>query len=203
WVADGKLQLRGLATQPLRAAVFPPLPKPRAAGLLTRQDGALQRLEFKADASEPSLRVTATRPAGKAPPVLKGGPAGAALQPAPEAFGSAATWSLQLPRPLAPRAEDVLLELDFVGDIGRVFAGSRMLDDWYYNGQRWQIGLGQFDLEPGQTLSLSVLPLRADAPIYIDAAHRPAFAEGQTQVAELRGARLLPLRRVAIAWGRR
>jgi hypothetical protein len=43
-----------------------------------------------------------------------------------------------------------------------------------------------------------VLPLRADAPVYIDAAHRPKFADGQAQVAELRGARLLPVRRVAI-----
>jgi beta-galactosidase len=54
-------------------------------------------------------------------------------------------------------------------------------------------------LKPGAELKLSVLPLRADAPIYIDAAHRPAFAAGQTQVAELRGARLLTVRRVAIA----
>ncbi len=73
-----------------------------------------------------------------------------------------------------------------------------MLDDWYYNGQRWQVGLRQFALKPGAELRLNVLPLRADAPIYIDAAHRPAFADGQAQIAELRGARLLPVRRVSI-----
>ncbi|MGM9480336.1 beta-galactosidase [Roseateles sp. NT4] len=198
WVAEGKLQLRGLATEPLHAAVFPALPQPKAPGLQVRLDGPLQHLEFKAGAAEPTLQVTATRPARNAPPVLKGGLAHAAVQPVPEAFASAATWSLKLPQPLAPNAEDVLLELDFVGDIGRVFAGPRMLDDWYYNGQRWQIGLRQFALKPGAELQLSVLPLRADAPIYIDAAHRPVFASGQTQVAELRGARLLPIRRVAI-----
>ncbi len=198
WVADGKLQLRGLSTQALHAAVFPALTKPKAAGLRTRLDGPLQHLEFAPDMAEPQLQVAATREARKAPPVLKGGLAKAAMQPIPEAFASAATWSLKLPQPLAPNAEEVLLELDFVGDIGRVFAGPRMLDDWYYNGQRWQIGLRQFALKPGAELQLSVLPLRADAPIYIDAAHRPAFVDGQTQVAELRGARLLPVRRVAI-----
>lgn len=198
WVADGRLQLRGPATQALHAAVFPALPRPRAAGLQTRMDGPLQHLEFKPDTAEPQLQITATRPAGMAPPVLKGGLAKAAVQPIPEAFASAATWSLKLPRPLAPQADDVLLELDFVGDIGRLFDGNRLLDDWYYNGQRWQIGLRQFALLPGAELRLSVLPLRADAPIYIDAAHRPDFAAGQTQRAELRGARLLPLRRVAI-----
>lgn len=199
WVADGKLQLRGLATQPLHVAVFPALAKPRATGLQVRQDGPLQHLEFKADASAPTLQVSPTRPARNAPRILKGGLAGAALQPIPEAFASAATWSLKLPQPLGRQAEDVLLELDFVGDVGRVFAGTRLLDDWYYNGQRWQIGLRQFGLKPGQELKLAVLPLRADAPVYIDAAHRPSFAAGQAQVAELRGARLLPIRRIAIA----
>ncbi|WP_457352651.1 beta-galactosidase [Roseateles sp. P5_D6] len=199
WVADGKLQLRGIGPQPLRAAVFPALPGPRAVGLKVGQNGLLQRLELAGDNAQPTLQISPTRPARAVPPVLKGGLAKAAVQPIPEAFAAAATWSLKLPQPLAPNAEDVLLELDFVGDIGRVFAGSRMLDDWYYNGQRWQIGLRQFALQPGAELQLSVLPLRGDAPVYIDAAHRPAFAAGQTQVAELRGARLLTVRRAAIA----
>lgn len=197
WMADGKLQLRGLATQPLQAAVFPALPKPQAAGLQVRQDGLLQRLVLAASAAEPALQTRQTREARTVPPIRIGGHANAAVQPIPEAFAAAASWSLKLPAQL-PVAEDVLLELDFVGDIGRVFAGTTMLDDWYYNGQAWQMGLKQFGLKPGAELKLTVLPLRADAPIYIDAAHRPKFAAGQTQVAELRSARLLPVRRVAI-----
>lgn len=199
WVADGRLQLRGLATAPLQAAVFPALPKPRAAGLNVTQDGLLQRLSLPADTAAPVLKATATRPAGNAPRLMKGGLANATVQPIPEAFAAAAAWSLTLPQQLPAGLEDVLLEIDFVGDIGRLFDGTRMLDDWYYNGQRWQIGLRQFSLKPGATLDLSVLPLRADAPVYIDAAHRPTFAAGQTQVATLRGARLLPIRRVSIA----
>lgn len=198
WVAGGKLQLRGLATEPLHAAVFPALPKPKAVGLQLSQDGPLQHLLFKPEGREPALQLSQTRQARSAPPVRIGGHANAALQPIPEAFAAAASWSLKLPPQLPPQAEDVLLELDFVGDIGRLFAGTTMLDDWYYNGQRWQIGLKPLGLKPGAALKLNVLPLRADAPIYIDAAHRPRFAEGQTQVAELRGARLLPIRRVAI-----
>ncbi|MFG6465034.1 beta-galactosidase [Pelomonas baiyunensis] len=199
WVANGQLQLRGPATQPLRASVFPALPHPKAAGLQVRQDMLMQHLELPATrTADPVLQVQATRAAGTAPPVLKGGLAGAAVQPVPEAFATAATWALRLPRTAPARTEDVLLELDFVGDIGRLFAGTRLLDDWYYNGQTWQIGLKQFALKPGATLSLSVLPLRADAPIYIDAAHRPAFAAGQTQVADLRSARLRAVRQGAI-----
>lgn len=198
WVEDGKLQLRGPATQPLQAAVFPALARPRAPGLQLRLDGPLQHLDFRPETGEPALQVSAVREARAAPAVRIGGHAGAALQPIPEAFGAAASWSLKLPPKLPRQAEDWLLELDFVGDIGRLFAGPRLLDDWYYNGQRWQVGLRQFALKPGAELRLNVLPLRADAPIYIDAAHRPAFADGQAQVAELRGARLLPVRHVSI-----
>jgi beta-galactosidase len=198
WVADGKLQLRGVGPRPLGAAVFPALPQPSAPGLQIKRDGVLQRLALPANPAQPTLHIAAMRPAGQAPKVLNGGLAGAAVQPIPEAFATAATWALKLPAPAPDKDEDLLLELDFVGDIGRVFAGTTMLDDWYYNGQRWQIGLRQFGLKPGAELRLSVLPLRADAPIYIDAAHRPAFAPGQAQVAELRGARLLSVRRAAI-----
>ncbi len=199
WVAQGQLQLRGPATAPLQAALFPALPHPKAPGLVVTRDGPLQQLSLPGTVAEPALQVVPQRQPGRAPPVLKGGLANAALQPIPEAFATAAGWALKLPASLPPSAEEVLLELDFVGDIGRLFFGTRLLDDWYYNGQRWQVGLRQFGLKGGETLDLNVLPLRADAPIYIDASHRPTFPEGSTQVAALRSVRLLPLRRVSIA----
>ena len=52
WVADGRLQLRGLATAPLQASVFPALPKPRAAGLNVTQDGLLTVVTGQDEAAE-------------------------------------------------------------------------------------------------------------------------------------------------------
>lgn len=141
WVAGGQLQLRGVGSASLSAAVFPALPNPRAPRLQVVQDGLLQRLNVAAVPAQPLLQVSPTRQADNAPKVLTGGLAGAALQPVPEAFAGAATWALKLRAQLPPDTDDVLLELDFVGDIGRLFAGTRMLDDWYFNGQKWQIGL--------------------------------------------------------------
>ena len=68
-----------------------------------------------------------------------------------------------------------------------------MLDDWYFNGQHWQWRL---DKTPSP-LTLSVLPLRADAPVYIDRAHRPDF-KGQAQVAALRSVRVIPIYRMKL-----
>ena len=45
-----------------------------------------------------------------------------------------------------------------------------------------------------------MLPLRADAPIYIDRAHRPDFGDNKKpQIAELRGVSVKPVYRLAIA----
>lgn len=197
WAANGRLQLRGPASEELRASVFPALPHPSAPGLKLAAAGVFQQLQLPAAPIELPLQAQATRPAGAAPRILKGGHANAAVQPGPEAFGSSATWTLRLPA-VPHQAEEVLLSLDIVGDIGRLHAGTALIDDWYYSGQGWELGLRQRGLAAGGSLNLSVLPLRSDAPIYIDRAHRPAFSAGQTQVAELRGARLVALRRVEI-----
>jgi hypothetical protein len=196
-VEQGKLQLRSVGEAQVRVAVYPALAK--AAALKPAQrEGALQWLE--ADFTPRDIAVTArlVREARSVPPVLRGGLAGAAVQPVPEAFAKAASWRLELSGADLKGLDDALLELDFVGDIGRLFAGTQMLDDWYYNGQRWQVGLKNVQSLLKQPLSLSVLPLRADAPIYIDRAHRPDFA-GKPQVAELRSVAVKPVYRLAIA----
>jgi hypothetical protein len=44
---------------------------------------------------------------------------------------------------------------------------------------------------------LTVLPLRADAPIYLPREHRPDFG-GKPQLAELKGVKVVPVYRVEI-----
>jgi beta-galactosidase len=98
---------------------------------------------------------------------------------------------------LARKGEpDALINLDFVGDIGRLFDGTRMLDDWYYSGYGWQYAAKHAGQGQGP-LTLSVLPLRADAPVYIPKEGRPDFA-GQPQIASLRGVTVTPVYRLDI-----
>lgn len=78
--------------------------------------------------------------------------------------------------------------------MGRLFAGTDMLDDWYYSGYTWQVALRHLGTKP---LALTVLPLRADAPIYLPAAARPDFG-ASGQVATLRGVRVVPVYRLTV-----
>ncbi|MDC8786827.1 beta-galactosidase [Roseateles koreensis] len=210
-VAGKTLTLLSTLQPKVRVAVYPPIQAVPHSNLplqTATQDGVFQVLEAQHPAVTVEARWNALRPAGEAPPVMKGGLAGAALQPIPEAFSKAAAWQIewpQLPANAGQTLEDMLLQVDFVGDIGRLFAGAQLMDDWYYNGQLWQMSLKHLaGMNPPQgaqksaaqalPLQLSVLPLRADAPIYLPAEHRPDFGSA-TQLARVRELKWLPVYR--------
>ncbi|MET0266212.1 MAG: beta-galactosidase [Duganella sp.] len=189
---DDGLTLRSTGSPDFRLGVFPPLAS--AHGLKQSVDGVFQVLSAQLPAREIAPVVTPLRPAQAAPPVRIGGNARAALAPIPEAFKAAASWQIALPPNALEGLDDALLNIDFVGDIGRLYAGTDMLDDWYYSGYGWQYGLRQLagSGRGDQPLTLSVLPLRADAPIYLDQRARPDFA-GAEQLAQLRKVSVTPV----------
>lgn len=199
WFQNGRLVLRSVGKPAMRAAVYPPLATPIKAGAPVREsgrDGLFQVLEASLPGQTVAVTATPIRPSGRMPPVRIGGKARAALLPDPETFGVSAAWALKL-GPIPKGLDGALLDIDFSGDVARLFEGTRMVDDWYYNGQRWQFGLGNLGTRRPGPLTLTVLPLRADAPIYLPEEHRPDFG-GQAQVAELRGVKVVPTYRIEI-----
>ncbi len=197
------LQLRSAGQNKFRVAVYPAINKtPKASTPLisAANDGVFQVFEAEQKALHFDATVTQVRQAQAMPPVMIGGLAKAAIQPTPESFKNAASWQISLPpeqlKQLS-KLDDALLEIDFVGDIARLFSGTRMLDDWYYFGYGWQVGLKQHAAALTQPLSLSVLPLRSDAPIYLPKEYRPDFA-GQSQLATLRKVHVTPVYSLAI-----
>ncbi|WP_322405116.1 beta-galactosidase [Massilia luteola] len=198
---SGRLVLRSAGQPHVRAAVYPPLPVSPAASTALKtdgRDGLFQVLEATLPARDVAVAVKPLRPAGTAWPVRIGGNARAAVAPYPEAFGASAAWQLDVAA--AGRSKDVdslLLDIDFTGDVARLFDGTRMVDDWYYNGQRWQFDLANLPAQRQGPLTLTVLPLRADAPIYLPREHRPDFG-GKPQLAEVHAVKVVPVYRVEI-----
>jgi hypothetical protein len=63
--------------------------------------------------------------------------------------------------------------------VARLYAGNRLIDDDFYHGAPWEIGLRNIPaLDLKQGLVLEILPLRQDAPIYLAAGARPALPPG-------------------------
>jgi beta-galactosidase len=181
---DGAWVLRSTDAASFEVAVFPPIEQ--EFEVLSRGDD-FQRFIARAPETHVDIDVTQMREAQAAPPVRIGGAANAAIEPIPEAFGKAAAWRISLP-PEAYSA-NACLTIDYVGDIGRLFSGATMIDDHFYNGLPWRIRLHDVAADPHAPLMLTVLPLRADAPIYLDARHdpRPSIDD---QIAVVRDVRL-------------
>lgn len=156
---------------------------------LKGRDGIFTRYTARAAARHDTVRLASLRPAGKVPPVRIGGLANAAVEPYPESFSAAASWSLTVPATALNGVEDSVLSLDWTGDIGRLFIGTELIDDRYFDGRVWKINLRRFADRLAKPLTMSVLPLRGDAPIYLDEGARPKLAAGE-QIALLKSATL-------------
>jgi len=199
WTAAGKTTASPAAAVPSNAGAAA-APDAQAATVAVRaagNDGIFQAFEAVLPNHEVKATITQTRDAQQAAPIVIGGTAKAAIQPLPENFKAAAAWQINVPREQLQGLDDALLQIDFVGDIGRLYSGTRLLDDWYYSGYQWQFGLRQQAALLDQPLTVSVLPLRADAPIYLPKEARPNFG-GEQQMATVRGVTVIPVYQLRI-----
>lgn len=51
---------------------------------------------------------------------------------------------LELPESVLEGTEEVLLSIDYTGNVGYAFAGGKLFHDHFYNGLPWEIGLSRF-----------------------------------------------------------
>jgi hypothetical protein len=78
-----------------------------------------------------------------------------------------------LAQTLPAGVSDLWLNVDYAGDIGRMYVGKSLVDDNFFNGTPWEIGLKRYLPDAANSgLRINVLPLRQDAPIYLDASVR-------------------------------
>jgi hypothetical protein len=115
---------------------------------------------------------------------IKTGAARVLEQPCDEEFAQAAEWRVKFDGPINPLLHSIL-RVHYVGDVARAYAGETLLTDDFYNGRVFDVGLAQFaaDLN-GKDLTLKILPLQKDQPIYLDKSAWPDFgsANGMARI---------------------
>lgn len=138
-----------------------------------------------APAANCELRYRLTRSAASAPkvklgPVTAARPSAVAEAPAGPEFKKAAQWTIEIPPVSTRGVSELFLKVRYTGDVARIDHSGQLLTDNFYNGQPWSVGLSRFlDLNQPNQLELDVLPLRQDAPIYIQGAQPPFGPDGQ------------------------
>jgi hypothetical protein len=200
---ESHITLRSLGEPTFRFALFPGLESDHALSA----DAAIRKSVIGDDLQEyttdlppatPTLLVTQTRTAGTVPPVEVGPPLswrphGVATAPTEAVFQSAAAqWKLRMDWPRQPYVSDLFLLIDYQGDVARLSSGDTLLDDNFYNGTTWQVGLGRYRTDGAlPPLILSIFPLRSDAPIFLEPSVRSALPH-RPQVEIVKSITLVP-----------
>ena len=85
-----------------------------------------------------------------------------AEEPTDEDFDEAAVYTVNLPE---TSREGNLLNIDYRGDVARLYVDGKLVDDNFYNGRPFQYALWR--LPEGCTqLEIRILPLQKDMPVY-------------------------------------
>lgn len=169
-IAEGnRLRCQVQGTGESTVALLPALREVAISGLPAKGqcDGLFMRYTLPGLTNAPfNIAVEQLRKADPARSVPIG-PTGVAEAPSDAEFDRAAVWRIKLPE-LAGGSRQVVLRLNYMGDVARVYHNGRLLTDNFYHGTPFDFGLnphapGIYDGE----LLLKVLPLRKDAPIYL------------------------------------
>ncbi|HEY1646733.1 MAG TPA: beta-galactosidase [Terracidiphilus sp.] len=204
-----RVWLRSVGSPHFEFAITPPLAAPLDASLpLTRAGsaGQLDRFAAQAEPRNIQLETRQIQAAGHAPPV-KIGPApswrpnGVAEAPPATELPQAAKWSITVPSGSMDGLSELFLKINYEGDVARLYAEHRLLDDNFFNGRTWTIGLGRFlDARGGGSFELAVLPLRSDAPVYFELRQKPAFT-ANGQIDRLNSTTLVPEYQLVLGCG--
>jgi beta-galactosidase len=177
------LHLRAREVSELRFGIFPdlqfqhgseiPLSKADTGGLFSEYVAAVKPKKL-------SVQLEAVRTNQTPSPVKMGKPVdwrhNTAVAIPPEDFDFADRWRVVIPKGTLDGLSDAFLRIAYVGDTARLYSGSRVLDDDFYKGTVWEVGLKRF--APGVTetpLEIKIQPLIKAAPIYLPKSAWPDF----------------------------
>jgi beta-galactosidase len=169
----GALKVTAESPKILRAEIFPALQNPAPSG------GIFSRLDLpKSKKLSSKATFELVKSAGPLREIPRStGKAQLALAPVESDFTNAAVWKIKLPANLDLNL-DPILRIHYAGDVARLTLNGRLIDDNFYNGKPFDLGLKRFAPEVlNGDLRLAILPLCQDTPIYLAAEARPKFGK--------------------------
>jgi len=175
------LHLRARKPGDLTFSVFPDFPRaPSSSATLTHKalSGLFATYSVNIRPETIPVRWQNTRKADSAGPARMG--KYNAIAPTDADFEHAGIWSIEVPDHSFAGLSDIYLRIDYAGDVARLYSEQHLLDDDFYKGTTWEVGLKRFQRDNSGNISfeLRVLPLRNDAPVYIPSDLRPSFSSG-------------------------
>ena len=154
--------------------------------------------EEKPKLSTTTAKIELLQPAGPAREIpLSAGKLPIALAPTEADFTNAAIWKIKIPAKIDFSAR-LILRIHYVGDVARLTLNGKLIEDNFYSGREFDLGLNRYapEILTGD-LRLEILPLRQDAPIFLEPKARPDFGTDKTLL-KLQSAEIVNLREIGI-----
>jgi hypothetical protein len=134
----------------------------KKAGNIIYKDGdKIVEEEWKVTKKLGSKNIKKVKDAA-APRIVPMGTQKVAAMPTNEDFEKAAVWNLNIKG--LPTGSDAFLKIDYAGDCARVYADGKLVMDNFWNGKPMLVRMSDL---AGNNVELRILPLRKDAPIYL------------------------------------
>ena len=134
----------------------------KKAGNIMYKDGEkIVEEEWKVTKKLGSKNIKKVKDAA-APRIVPMGTQKVAAMPTNEDFEKAAVWNLNIKG--LPTGSDAFLKIDYAGDCARVYADGKLVMDNFWNGKPMLVRMSDL---AGKNIELRILPLRKDAPIYL------------------------------------
>jgi len=202
FVEDNQIHLRSTDPKQLRLAIFqddlsgwrfaPNEATSHKAGLWT--DISAHVLPVTLDYHWQKLNDSGMPPPVKMGTARSGGPSSQVAQiPTEQQFTkAAAAWRFEFPNQNLRHISQIYLKLNYTGDMSKATIGTQLVDDNFFNGAPWEIGLERFlPLLQQNAMTIRILPFGDNPPIYVDPrVWTKLYSHGK--IAEVNGVSLLP-----------
>jgi hypothetical protein len=165
----------------------------KKAGNIIYKDGdKIVEEEWKVTKKLDSKNIKKVKDA--APPrIVPMGTQKVAAMPTNEDFENAAVWNLDLSEFKESKVQCSMfnaqyLKIDYAGDCARVYADGKLVMDNFWNGKPMLVRMSDL---AGKRVELRILPLRKDAPIYLQKEQKALLDSSKESLLKLNGISIL------------
>ena len=134
-----------------------------------------------------TITITKTKDAA-APREIPMGSQKVAAMPTDEDFDDAAIWNLDFSKVQSSMFNVQFLKIDYAGDCARVYADGKLVMDNFWNGKPMLVRMSDL---AGKKVELRILPLRKDAPIYLQKEQKEILDNSKAALLQLNSINIL------------
>ena len=136
-----------------------------------------------------NITITKTKEAA-APREIPMGSQKVAAMPTNEDFDAAAVWKIDLSKVQSSMFNVQFLKISYAGDCARVYADGKLVMDNFWNGKPMLVRMSDL---AGKKVELRILPLRKDAPIYLQKEQKEILDNSKAALLQLNSIDILKI----------